>query len=195
MRLQETDDDRAADHEDDREPEDRDQKTLQADAEGMNRVQLTVCAEAHGAEQDADEEGGGQRDPEIVRNQVGQHLQDQEQRTALVDHEIKQPDQPFQQEGDEGDGDRRSQRPQRLAENVPIECFHAGRPLKRAHRQGTEPSSPLGPLRATLGRIDAEAWAARQGRPVASRRDASKSRFLPGRLICGRQATGRAGRR
>src|SRR3546814_9265606 len=66
-----------------RSPHDRHQQPLQAAAERLHRVELAVAAHLHHRVQHADEEGGGKRDAEIMRNEVGQHLRSEEHTSEL----------------------------------------------------------------------------------------------------------------
>src|SRR5262249_10105575 len=71
------------------------------------------------------EEGGGDGDAEIVRDQVGQHLQDNEEGPALGDDQVHELDHALKQQGDEGDRHTGAQRPHGLGQDVAVERLHA----------------------------------------------------------------------
>ena len=113
---------------------------MQADARGVDRRELALAREAGEGEQHAQEEGGGDRQAHIVRDEVAQHLDHDQEAAAPADDEVDDPQRALGQKGHQGHHDRGDHGPRDLRQEVAgVEGHWIGR---QACRYAFRPTAP-----------------------------------------------------
>ncbi len=124
MGLEHADHQRAEQAEQAGEPEDRPRDAEETDAAGIERVQLAVLAKPDDRHQDRDEEGGGEGEAQIMRDQIEHDPADRAERRVLGRDQIQETDEALHQEREHHEAEQHRETREHVLDEISVNDGH-----------------------------------------------------------------------
>ena len=101
--------------------DDRPRHAVEADARGHEGIGLRIGRHLAEAQQQPEEQGRGKGGAEVMRHQIGQHLEHHGEGVLLAQRRVEQPHHAVGQQHEQADHQRARQRQRHLLQHMPVE--------------------------------------------------------------------------